>query len=56
MKALGTTFPRRDLHDLQQVEIEVVARQLDLPHLVPFLASISRAQSSVPGGTVRKYL
>jgi hypothetical protein len=44
------------MYALQLSEIETAARQLDLCHLVSFLASITRAQSSVAGGTVRMYL
>jgi hypothetical protein len=49
-------FTRYDLYPLQPDEITATERDLGLPHLAAFIASVARAQAVLPGGTVRHYL
>ena len=47
------TFTRYDLYELQQGEINSVAKQLGLPHLAIFVASVCCVQAMVAEGTLR---
>lgn len=55
-KLLEGSFIRHNLYELRGQKIDAVSHDLGLPHLVPFLASVASAQSTVGGRNVRSYL